>query len=1152
MSLKFVFGASGSGKSTYLYQNIIERAAKNRKKNFFVVVPDQFTMQTQKDLVCMSPGNCILNIDVLSFSRLSHRIFEELGYDERPVLDDTGKSLILRKITAEIEKELPVLGKNLHKIGYIHEVKSTISEFMQYGVGMEEMDTLLSMAEGNGALYYKLKDLKTIYAHFKEYLEEKFITKEETLDILAEKIGKSALLKDSVVVFDGFTGFTPIQYRVLRRILKVAEEVNVTLTIPASENPYLLKGENDLFYMTRKTVDSFVRICEEEQILQLDDVRMPDSSYRFANPKGMLSHLEKNLFRIPFETMPVNTEIEVGHREIRTFEAKNPRDEVCRLASLIRGLIREEGYQYRDITVLVGDVNAYAKHIEEMFKLYEIPIYIDTTNALVLNPVIEFIRSGLQILNQNFTYDSVFHFLRSGITDFLPEEIDELENYCIRFNVRGKKQYLNAFTKQTKEMKEDAEAFVRLNGLRERFCVMLEPLLQGEKNICPAKERVLCLRNFMEHNDIESRILAIAAEFKEHGKEEKCSECEQIYGKIIALLDQIQSLLGEEEISLEDFADIMDAGIAEIRIGSIPQSVDRVIVGDNQRSRLRQTKALFFLGVNDGYIPSRGAKGNLLSDLERQILQKSEVELSPNGRSLMYMQRFYLYLNLSKPSHRLYLSYSTSGNDGKGLKPSYLIATMKKLFPGQSIEEIYEGVRTNEVETIKQSKLILAELYRDYAAGTLKKADEDSLKILICLYKHLHLEDSLSEIENNAWYQYKDKKLSEEMCQKLYGELIYSSISRIEKFGECAYAYFLKYGMGLKERENFDLTRADYGTMAHDVLNEFHDSLEREKLRWNDFTIEQQKRLVSECIRDVVSNHNEAIVFDSARNAFMVDRLTRVLNRSISNIQHQIQAGTFEPTGSEFVIQDTSDSSSMKFSGRVDRIDVCEHDGKIYIRVVDYKTGNKEFEASKLYYGLQLQLFVYMKSLTISEAKKHPTKEVIPAAMLYSHVHDAVIEESEPLSEDELSEKISDEYKMKGVVLNDSKALLLMDRDIDEGKSSVLPMDNRKKAIKENMVFSLDEIETMLAYSEEKMERQVKEIQNGMITLNPIKQGNDENGMNSCKYCEFCNICGFEEELGNKYRMLPKMEKEEAIGKMQEELQRKEQKQEQEERKNGN
>ena len=634
MSLRFYFGPSGSGKSHRIYEEIMQRAAQEPGRNFLIIVPDQFTMQTQKDLVMRSDRGGILNIDVLSFGRLSHRILEEVGTKEMPVLDDTGKSLVLQKIAADLKEQLPAMGSLLHKQGYIHEVKSAISEFMQYGISTQDMDKLIASAEKRGALAMKLRDLKTLYRGFQDYIRDHFITTEETLDVLRRSLVKSKILPDSVVVFDGFTGFTPIQNRLIQELMRVCEETIVTVTIGEEEDPYQMDGEQKLFHLSKKTVADLVKLAAEAEVTRGEDVFVKGGPNRFAEAPA-LCYLEQNLFRYQYEPYT-----EKQH-EIHMFEALSPREEVHQTALYIRKLIREEGLTYRDIAVVIGDLEGYASYVETEFGQLEIPCFLDRTRGIVLNPMIEYIKSALQLYIRDFSYDTVFHFLRSGMADISREEIDELENYVIRTGARGYRTYSRLFTRKTEEMQQGSgqedteraeETMERLNRIRQQFADTVEILHMAPR--AKAGEYVDHLYDFLEQNQVQQKLLNYQQQFEQEGDLAKAREYAQIYRLVMDLLDQIYELLGEEEISLQEFADILEAGFGEITVGTIPQNVDRIVVGDMERTRLKQVKVLFFLGVNDGNIPKNASKGGIISDMDREFLIESGTEMAPINISI--------------------------------------------------------------------------------------------------------------------------------------------------------------------------------------------------------------------------------------------------------------------------------------------------------------------------------------------------------------------------------------------------------------------------------------------------------------------------------------------------------------------------------------
>ena len=625
MSLRYYMGPSGSGKSTQLYKEIIARSGVETKKNFLVVVPDQFTMQTQKDMVLAHPKGGIMNIDVLSFSRLAHRIFEEVGGNDKPDLDDTGKSLILRKLAEKRAEELKAFGKNLNRQGYIHEIKSMLSEFMQYGISLPKLEEMKKCCEGRGLLYQKLSDLQVLYQDFLTYIQEKYITTEETLERVCKVMHKSEIMKNSVVVLDGFTGFTPIQNQFIATLLQVAEEVIVTVTIDGREDPFVLDGEQKLFYLSKKTIHSLNKIAKEVNVERGKDVFLMDVPVKRYEKNAVLAHLENYLFRYPSAEYVLSENSTLKDSAVSVMECTNPKEEVKQMSLLMEELIRENNWCYRDFAVVTGDLGTYAPYIETRFEQSDIPYFMDSTRGIVLNPVIEYIKSAYNVVLYDFKCEHIMHFLRSGMSSFTMDEADEFENFILAKNIHGRKKYEKIFTSNVKkeQSQKEVEKLLRLNELRQRFLEEISPLLDVKT---VTSDMVRSLYDFLVKNNVEAKLENYGDMFLKENDSVREKEYRQIYGLIIELLDQIIALIGEDDITLKEFKEILEAGFGEIQVGMIPQNVDRVVVGDIERTRLKQVKALFFLGVNDGNIPKSGAKGGIISDMDREFLSLSGVE----------------------------------------------------------------------------------------------------------------------------------------------------------------------------------------------------------------------------------------------------------------------------------------------------------------------------------------------------------------------------------------------------------------------------------------------------------------------------------------------------------------------------------------------
>ena len=1139
MSLRFCFGPSGSGKSHRIYEEIMQRAAEEPGRNFLIIVPDQFTMQTQKDLVMRSDRDGILNIDVLSFGRLSHRILEEVGTKEMPVLDDTGKSLVLQKVAADLKEQLPAMGSLLHKQGYIHEVKSAISEFMQYGISTQDMDKLITSAQKRGALAMKLKDLKTLYRGFQDYIRDHFITTEETLDVLRRSLSKSKILKGSVVVFDGFTGFTPIQNRLIQELMRVCAETIVTVTIGVGEDPYKMDGEQKLFHLSKKTVADLEKLAAEAEVERGEDLFVKGGPNRFAKAPA-LHYLEQNLFRYQYE--PYAGE----QQEIHMFEALSPREEVHQTALYIRHLIREQGMTYRDIAVVIGDLEGYASYVETEFGQLEIPCFLDRTRGIVLNPMIEYIKSALQLYIKDFSYDTVFHFLRSGMADISREEIDELENYVIRTGARGYRTYSRLFTRRTEELQENAEGseqaeektMERLNRIRQQFMDAVEILHMGSQE--KAGDYVSHLYDFLEQNQVQQKLLNYQQQFEKEGDLSRAREYAQIYRLVMDLLDQVYELLGEEEISRQEFADILEAGFGEITVGTIPQNVDRIVVGDMERTRLKQVKVLFFLGVNDGNIPKNASKGGIISDMDREFLIESGTEMAPSPRQQMYIQRLYLYLNMTKPSEQLYLSYAKVNSEGKGIRPSYLIDTVRKLFPAMSVEYPQNRSRLEQIEGRQEGARYLAEELREYVEGTLPEEERQDFYLMYRAYEADAAGRDL--LTRAAFRRYRESGLSRIVARALYGQQLENSVSRLETYAACACRHFLQYGLSLQEREEFGFEASDMGTVYHAVLENFAGKLAESNLTWWDFTEDFAAKAVKESVEAYAAIYGETVLYSSARNEYAITRMSRILTRTVLTLQKHLKQGSFQPDDYELSFRfaedldsihvDLSEDEKMHLQGRIDRIDVSEDAEHVYVKVIDYKSGNRKFDLAALYYGLQLQLVVYMNAAMEMESRKHPDKEIVPAALLYYHIDDPTIETPVELTDEQINEQILAKLRMNGVVNSAPEVVERLDRYMQD-KSVVIPVEKKKDGSfsARSSVLSREEMQLISSYVDAKIRSIGREILDGKIAANPYEKGNEE----ACTYCAYKKVCGFDGSIpGYEKRQLEDLDKQALMQRMQE------------------
>ena len=1096
MPLKFVFGPSGSGKSSYLYQHVIQESMKYPERNYIVLVPEQFTMQTQKDLVMMHERKGIMNIDVLSFARLAYRVFEETGGGGLPVLDDEGKNLILRKIAGDYESELKMLGGHMKKQGYISEVKSVISEFTQYDIGEDEIERVMESAGESSRLYYKLADIRLLYRGFTDYLQEKYITKEELLDVLSCEVEKSERLKNSTVVLDGFTGFTPVQDRLLGELMRHCREVIVTVTMDRRENPYVYEHPYQLFALSKQMVTSLLQIAKQNKIPVEESVELYDHvPWRFKEQEA-LAFLEKHLFRYGAGAY------EKEQEQVKLHLAKNPREEAYAVAEQVRRMMREDGYRLRDIGVIVSDMDVYADRLKQAFIKYDIPFFMDHKRSILLNSFVEYIRSVLHMAEQSFSYESVFRFLRTNLAGFTYEEIDELENYVIGLGIKGYKHWQEKWTRKLKGMAQ--EDLDKMNHYRRQLVEKVDGLIyvlrQRRKTVADITRAIY---EFMVQENLQVRLAEQEELFKAKGELALARECAQIYRIVIELFDKFVELLGDEEVSLSEYCKLLDAGLEEARVGVIPPEVDQVVIGDMQRTRLKDIKALLFAGANDVYLPGALLRTGLLSELDREKFAREKLTLSAGGKEKAYVQKFYLYLNLTKPSEKLDIYYSKVSADGKSVRPSYLIQELQKLFPKLKVRDEERYLKEQELtENIGFDRMI-----REFVQ---KRHETDGAwcELYSWYKKNPKWQEKVERFLEAGYYRKPLDALTEEAAKRLYGEEFETSITRMERFAVCAFSHFLTYGLGLREREEYDFQAADLGNVCHRALERFSYKVERETGDWLKLTEEQRNQYVEESVEEAIADYGNSILYSSSRNAYLIVRMKRMLEKTVWALTKQLAAGDFKPSAYE-----------MRFAnGKIDRVDTCEDGDCIYVKVIDYKTGSKSFDVTALYHGLQLQLMVYMDAALQLEQKKHPEKEILPAGVFYYRIQDPLIDRPK---EGEERESILKELKPDGMISLEKEVLEHLDHCM-VGESSVIPVKYNKNGSlsKSSKAASAQDFYLMMKYAVNKVEEIRQKILSGDVKVNPYRRGTET----SCDYCSYRQICGFDTKMeGYRYREIDAM-----------------------------
>ncbi len=1180
MSLQFIFGNSGSGKSDFLYDSVLKQAKENKEQQFLIIVPEQFTMQTQRELVERQKQHAIMNVDVLSFARLAYRVFDDLGKQNVVVLEETGKNLVLRKVAEQKKAELNVLGANMNKMGYVGEVKSLISELMQYNIRPDALAEFLEKEPLGEGLRLKMQDVLTMYQGFTEYLKGRYITAEEVLELLYDVAEESKLLCGSVIVLDEFTGFTPIQNRLMEKLLVLAKKVSVSVTMDVREDFYQCRGVHELFAMSKKTVASLLKVAELCKVPVEEPIVLPTGEKRRYAGAPDLYFMEQNLFRpgagsyrykVSEKAMKSNknheklTDSQLEETpDIRITSLKNPREELKFAAREIVRLTREQGYRYRDIAVVTGDVQQYGNYVPEIFEQYHIPYFIDQTKNILFHPFIECIRAILEMIEYDFSYESVFRFLRCGLAEkIIPQgklssmeleldgetgeksaqckeqtihrlteqEIDRLENYVLARGIRGASRWSKPWTFVMPDgTLEDME---RLNEIREAVYENFKPLLmafRGKENT--VSTQTFELYSLIRRLDMEQLLKERGEFFEKNGNQARAKEYDQIYKIVMDLLDKVTSLLGDETMTIREYSDILDAGFEAAKVGIIPPGNDTVTVGDIERTRLKHIKILFFVGVNDGVVPKAGNQGGIISQFEREKMAEYHLELAPGAREKVFIQKFYLYLNMTKPSERLYVTFCRVNSDGKALRRSYLIGTLLKLFPQLVVEE------PSEEETLEG--VLTAESALPFLMEGLNKPVEDEEAWTALLAWYLSDEgdrEKALQLFDAAFGVHQDDAISKAVTKALYGNTLDNSVTRLEQFAACAFAHYLSYGLRLRERELQQFASVDMGNIYHDVLERFAKGIEMSEYTWFDIPQEAQDALLSQSMEDAIAGSGIGDVFEDARNSYLLKRMETTAKRTIWALMLQVRKGKFVPSGFEVSFSraerldavqfQLGEDEKMRLRGRIDRIDTYETDDKVYVKIIDYKSGNTSFSLLNFYYGLQLQLVVYMNVALELTKKIYKGKDTEPAGIFYYHITDPMVDSDGGESEEEIRRSILEQLKVGGLVNEDPEIYGAMDTDFT-GTSSVIPValkaDGSLKAASKTA--SAYEFGLMSDYVRKKIEHVGKEIFAGNVSVKPYLLG-DRSG---CDYCPYHTICGFDVRMpGFSYQQFEKFDSSEEI-----------------------
>ena len=1159
MSLQLILGTSGSGKTTWLNHYIIEESLKHPEKNYMILVPEQFTMETQRIIAQSHPRKGTMNIDVLSFVRLAHKVFAEMGCEDYVVLDDMGKCVILQKAALKQADSLTVFGRNLKKRGFISELKSMLSELYQYGISPEQLDAARVRLSGRSILSGKLEDMITVYRAFVGELEEKTITAEEILPVMCRFLPESSQIRQAVIALDGFTGFTPVQYQVLALLLQYGAKVMVTVTADPLMDYRKELAPHELFYLSHHTIARLLELAKEQELELEPDIclfrnqqecrmagqRMtgqqmageqiaghPQEPQLLVSERNrftdtpQLAFLEQHILRYGKWRYEGKKAEKAAVLPLQLKVYASPAQEVRSICDDIYNLVMNQGYRYREIAVITGNPETYAPLLKEELQYYGIPFFMDQKNSLMNNPLVEYIRGLFEVVIKDFSYESVFRLLKCGLGGCSREDRDYLENYVIASGIRGHKKWSEAWDRQRRH--GNYTDFDRLNRIREQVAVPLLSLRERwkEKGIT-VRGRIEVLVRFLQEQNIEEQMTQHCQWLQEQGQILLAREYEQAYELIMTLLNEIDTLMGGETMSLQDFSVCFDSGMEEIRVGLIPACTDRLLVGDMERTRLNGVKVLFFAGVNEGQVPKNSTGGGIFTDYDKEQLLSCDIELSPTGRMSSFMDRFYLYLALTRPSDSLCISYVKNDGEGRAMRPASCIGELVALYPGLTVKD--ESEMEKEVSSLYSPAGIWRYLVQGFSNPEQSMKNPVWMQVYCYFYqtRKAQVEHLLEAVSDG----YREESLTAELAKKLYGQALQASVSRLEQQAACAFSHFLRYGLKLEEREVFSFETTDMGNLFHSALEKYFQKVKEAKLDITAMEASRRKELVHSCVADAAREHGNEVLGDNARNRWLAGKLERITDRTVWALGEQLKDGGYETDGCEVIFEpDNTEAFTIQLTpelrmllrGRIDRIDTRQEEDRLYVRVVDYKSGSQTFDLVSVYYGLQIQLVFYMEAAQENLRKRNGNCQIIPGGVLYYNISDPIVDRTPDMEDVDVTKAILDKLQMNGMVTYSS---------LDEQEREAVEEKKSGKKGGKITVVSDQQFAAMQNYVHETVRMLGQEIMQGQIQVNPYMKGQ----ITACTWCSYKSICEFDQKRrGYGYRNLASMSKEEVWNRMME------------------
>jgi len=1120
MTVRYILGRAGSGKSHRVLQEIKQSLIDGGEEQLILLVPEQFTLQSERDLIRKLELPGIMGLEVLSFTRLARRVFNEVGGLTRTLLNEQGKNMVLRKMIDEVSKDLTIYKKSASQEGFVPKLSELLSELKGQDIVPAQ---LLASVESDEELIIKQKinDVALIYDHFNQYLQGRYLDTEDYLNLFVEKINASQFLINSRIWLDGFSTFSPQSLKIIDKLMNLACDITISLTIDYNNQA----RDRDLFSLSRDSWHKLQSMAREygcpEEIIIIDEEGARDLKNR------AIIHLEKELYAYPGQVYQEKVQ------DMELFAAANINSELEYTAAHIVELVRERGWRWKDLAVVCNDMSNYGTLIKRVFDEYGIPCFMDEKRDIMNNSIIKLILSSVEVIRRGYRYEDVFSFLKTGFSGLDNDKVEKLENFVLQYGIRGQ-LWKDEFSWDKPKISEE------LNQAREEFIIpmgKLESKLNGKKSISD-----MCRAHYEYLVDIEVqvRLEDWIEKMNSQGRFEVVRENTQIWNIVLDIFDQMVEILGDQEVTLKEYLRILEAGFVSLEVGIIPTTIDQVLVGDIQRSKSQEIKGLLVVGVNDGVLPSGQEEEGIFSEVEKEMLMARGVDLGFERNRKFAEEKFLIYNALSKPQQYLGLSFAMADGSGKALRPSLLIDRVQRIFPSLQIHSDvikHCSLELHQISTPASSYKYLVENLRLHLDA---KSTADFWWDVYSWYDgQANWQERLNSMREGLFHHNQASAIGAVNARKLYSLPLYSNVSRVEQFVNCPFAHFIRYGLKPQERKIFAVSAPDIGELFHNSLLAFAMQLKKENKHWFELQRPECDRIMDGIMDELVPEHGHGVFTSSHRYQYLVQRLKRISRRAVWVLTEHLQRGEFVPLqyevsfgpGCPFPAIEIELENGEKFYlvGRIDRVDLLEGEECTYVKIIDYKSGNQDFKLSDVYYGLSLQLMIYLQAVMAS-FHHLPGDKLKPAGVFYFKIDDPMINSENGIIEN-IEKEIAKKLKMKGLVLEDAQLISQLDNQI-AGSSDIIPVALTVNGgfTKNSAVLPAENFAALIRHVEELLRRIGREIMNGTIKIEPVKNGQH----NACVFCPYRAICQFDRLLqDNNYRNIRPLKDDEVVTRIQ-------------------